>query len=237
MIVFVPIGYSTYSQSHVRNFHVVRDGVLYRSGQMTLPGLQHAQHDFGIKTVVTLRDSADPKDPDNLEEAYCKAAGITHVRIPPREWYAVKGRPPAEKGVKKFLEIMNDPSNYPVLVHCFAGIHRSGAFCAIYRMEVQHWSNAEAIEELRNSGYGNIEDEWDVLSYLEDYQPRWRHATAAQHGGSSGSEGVFRVTRHVKVRKKKRGESRMSWTGHAAEGSDASFGRAFFTSRSCGRRW
>ena len=205
MIVGVPIAYSSYNQAQLRNFHVVRDDVLYRSGQMTLAGMQQVRHDYAIKTVITLRDSADPKDPDNIEEAYCKSAGITHIRIPPREWYAVKGRPPAEKGITKFLEVMNDPSNYPVLVHCFAGIHRSGAFCAVYRMEVQHWSNAEAIEELRNSGYGNIEDEWDVLGYLEDYQPRWKRTSAtAEHDGSSpDARPVFRLTKQVKLRKKK----------------------------------
>jgi tyrosine-protein phosphatase SIW14 len=206
MIVFVPIGYATYSQSHIRNFHVVRDGVLYRSGQMSLVGLQQARHDFGIRTVITLRDSADPLDRDNLEEVYCKAAGITHVRIPPREWYAETGRPPADKGVQKFLEIMNDRSNYPVLVHCFAGIHRSGAFCAVYRMEQEHWSNGQAIEELKNSGYFNIHDEWDVLGYLEDYRPQWKPADATADNHERTARAVYRVAKYPKPRKKKKAE-------------------------------
>jgi tyrosine-protein phosphatase SIW14 len=202
MITVVPIVYSHCSQSNLRNFHAVREGMLYRSGQMTLSGLQNVKHDFGIKTVVTLREVIDPRDPDNIEETYCKSAGITHIRIPPREWYSASGKPPAEKGVKKFLEIMKDPKNYPVLVHCFAGIHRSGAFCAIYRMEVQHWSNARAIEELRDAGYGNIEDEWDVLSYLEDYLPSWKRSAARVHEETS-AQPVFRLAKHVRPRKKK----------------------------------
>jgi protein tyrosine/serine phosphatase len=69
---------------------------------------------------------------------------------------------------------MADPDNYPVLVHCFAGIHRTGAFCAIYRMEHDHLSNAEALRELKEGGYINLYDEWDVLGYLEEYKPTWR---------------------------------------------------------------
>lgn len=209
LIILVPIGYATYSQSQIRNFHVVREGVLYRSGQMSLSGLQQVVHDYRIKTVVTLRDAADPKDPppDALEETYCKAAGILHVRIPPREWWSATGRPPADKGVKKFLEIMNDPKNYPVLVHCFAGIHRSGAFCAVYRMETQHWSNAQAIAEVRGAGYGNIDEEWDVLEYLEHYRPLWQHAAGGHEDAEAGaSQPIYRVAKYPKVRKKKKAE-------------------------------
>jgi tyrosine-protein phosphatase SIW14 len=67
---------------------------------------------------------------------------------------------------------MDNPDNYPVLVHCFGGIHRTGAYCAIYRMEYEHWSNAQAIAELRAGGYKDLDDEWDLLGYLEQYRPR-----------------------------------------------------------------
>jgi protein tyrosine/serine phosphatase len=76
--------------------------------------------------------------------------------------------------VRKFREIMADPDNFPVLIHCFAGIHRSGAYCAIYRMEHDHWTNAQAIAELKAHGYDNLDDEWDILGYLEQYCPTWR---------------------------------------------------------------
>ena len=67
---------------------------------------------------------------------------------------------------------MSNPRNHPVLVHCFAGIHRSGAYCAVYRMEFEGWTNDRAIVEMRKLGYNQIDDEWDVLEYLEKYQPR-----------------------------------------------------------------
>ena len=81
---------------------------------------------------------------------------------------------PAAEGVQRFLEIMDDSANYPVLIHCFAGIHRSGAFTAIYRMEYEHWSNQQAIDETIASGYTNLEYENDILGFLTDYRPRWK---------------------------------------------------------------
>jgi protein tyrosine/serine phosphatase len=173
-LVAGPVVFFNYQQAEFRHFRVVRDGVLYRSGQMSLSGLKRVIHDHGIRTVVTLRDAiaiGDPP-PDWEEEEYCRAEDITYVRIPPRTWWAADGSIPAEKGIQQFLAVMDNPENYPVLVHCFAGIHRTGAFCAIYRMEYEGWTNAGAIAEMKACGYNTLEDEWDVLGYIEKYQPR-----------------------------------------------------------------
>jgi hypothetical protein len=176
LLVGGPWTFLHYQYHQARHFRVVRAGVLYRSGQMSLAGLKRAVHDYGIKTVVTLRDAyfyGEPP-PDLEEEDYCRAEGIAYCRITPRAWWRPDGTAPADKGVRKFLEVMDDPESFPVLIHCFAGIHRTGAFCAVYRMEYQHWSNAEAIEEMKACGYSNLDDELDLLGYVEHYRPRWR---------------------------------------------------------------
>jgi protein tyrosine/serine phosphatase len=169
---------------------VVRENVLYRCGQLTLTGLKEVIHDKGIKTVVTLRDRTGDGDgsPDLAEEEYCRAQEINYYRIPPAHWESADaGPPPVEKGVKKFRAIMADPANYPVLVHCFAGVHRTGAYCAIYRMEFEHWTNAEAIAEVKALGYSNLDEELDVLGYLEHYCPTWKDPVMAAPTGKTGS--------------------------------------------------
>ena len=54
-----PWAYHSYLQKNYRNFHTVRPGVLYRSGQLSLTGLKRVVHDEGIRTVVSLRDTFD----------------------------------------------------------------------------------------------------------------------------------------------------------------------------------
>jgi protein tyrosine/serine phosphatase len=176
ILVGGPLGYAHFRQGYSRNFRMVREGVLYRSGQLSLAGLKSAIHDYGIKTVVTLRDSlyGDAPPPDLKEEEYCKSHGITYRRISPRTWWAPVAPIPAEEGVRIFRDVMDDAANFPVLIHCYAGIHRTGAFCAVYRMEYEHWTNADAIAELRANGYRDLDDEWDLLGYLEQYRPRWQ---------------------------------------------------------------
>jgi protein tyrosine/serine phosphatase len=176
LLIGGPLAYSHYRTAAFRHFHVVEPGILYRSGQMNLDGLKRMIHDHGIKTVITLRGPAhrDQPPPDQEEEKYCRAQELNYYRFPPKRWWASDGSVPAAQGVKKFLEIMRDPANYPVLIHCFAGIHRSGAFCAVYRMEFHRWSNARAIAEVFANGYVYLDTELDLLGFLENYRPTWR---------------------------------------------------------------
>ena len=167
LLVGGPVGYAAYRKAHVRNFRVVRAGVLYRSGQLSLAGLKGIVSDRGIKTVITLRD-----DPDQAEEEFCRKRGLHYHRLPPRNWLAPDGSVPAAVNVQKFLEIMDDPAHHPVLVHCFRGVHRTGAYSAVFRMEYDGWGRDAALAEMQALGYSNLGEEQDIREYLERYQPR-----------------------------------------------------------------
>jgi tyrosine-protein phosphatase SIW14 len=177
LLVGGPLVYSRHRQTEYRNFRVVDSGRLYRSGQMSLSALQRTVDEYGIRTVISLRFAARDGDrpPDWQEEEFCKKIGIRYVRIRPREWWTDEdGRVPAQEPVDQFLKVMDDPSVYPVLIHCFAGMHRTGSYCALYRMEYQCWTNEEAMQELKSLGYKNIDKEEDVQGYLEAFEPRWK---------------------------------------------------------------
>jgi protein tyrosine/serine phosphatase len=178
LLVGGPMAYARHRHTQLRNFHVVREGVLYRSAQLSLDGLQRVIYDYRIKTVVTLRFAYRDDDlpPDLEEQEYCLKEGYNHFRLPVRPWSAPDGSVPNQSSVAKFLEIMDNPENYPVLIHCFAGKHRTGAICAIYRMEHDHWSNEQAMQEVKLIGYDNLMEEADVLGYLSNYRPAWRDA-------------------------------------------------------------
>ena len=84
------------------------------------------------------------------------------------------------KAIDAFLALMDDPDNYPVLVHCRAGLHRTGVLIAMYRMEYDGWSSFEALEELRGHGFGRMNsyapNEY-IWQYVIAYQPRDRNRT------------------------------------------------------------
>lgn len=175
----VPLLYSAHQQTSRRNFHVVEDGVLYRSGQLSRPVFERVVREYGIKTVITLRTTRDLSRPfpDEWEREVCAARGIRHVRIVPLVWSPDEhGDVPADRNVETFLGLVRDPANHPVLVHCFAGIHRTGTMCALYRLEIDRWGAGDAVREMEACGFDADENDGTraISAYLKNYKPRWK---------------------------------------------------------------
>jgi protein tyrosine/serine phosphatase len=175
LLVAVPYAYHLEQRSRSRNFRVVTPDVLYRCGQLNQAGLDKVVHDYGFRTIITFRDhdGIDEKY-STWEEEYCRNKGIVFVRIPIRNWYAFEGPPPAEETVQEFIDVISDSKKFPrpILMHCYAGVHRTGALAAIYRMEFERWTNEEAIHEMERQGY--TDRHIDIQWFLENYQPTWR---------------------------------------------------------------
>jgi protein tyrosine/serine phosphatase len=123
----------------VPNLHKVSDG-LYRSAQPTDKGMANLR-DLGIETVVNLRSMHS--DRDEIGET-----GLAYEHIYMKAWH------PEEEDVVRFLQIVTNPKRQPVLVHCQHGADRTGTMCALYRILVQGWTKEDAIEEMREGGYG-----------------------------------------------------------------------------------
>jgi tyrosine-protein phosphatase SIW14 len=169
---------------HAKRFREVDPGKLYRSGQMTAAGFRETIERYNIKTVVNLQD----EDPDPLlrehwlgkgtvhESALCQQLGVRYVLLTPDivpPGHTLDKEPPV---VQQWLDLLK-PENYPILLHCKAGLHRTGRLTAIYRMEHHRWSAGEALREMRANGYGLVassESDTYVVQYLQNYKPRWK---------------------------------------------------------------
>jgi protein tyrosine phosphatase (PTP) superfamily phosphohydrolase (DUF442 family) len=123
----------------VPNLHLVSTN-LYRSAQPTAQGMQSMQAK-GVKTVINLRSFHS--DRDELEGT---KLGYEHIYM--KAWH------PERKETIRFLKIVTDPKQAPVLVHCLHGADRTGTMCALYRVAVQGWSKDEAIREMKQGGFG-----------------------------------------------------------------------------------
>lgn len=161
--------YAVLGPPRLRNFGVVRDGVLYRSGQLTPAGFERALTECRCRTVVSLRPVRDAgSNADTWEEDVCRARGVRHVRVTPRDETGEAG---LDRMAEAFLAVLDDPANHPVLVHCLAGRDRTGAMCAVFRMEYDRWPAERAAAEMEEFGFDPDKDaaakayERYVLSY------------------------------------------------------------------------
>ena len=103
---------------------------------------------MGVRSVINLRTR-------HGEREAVEAAGMRYVKIPMSFWRNVD---PAV--VRLALSVMTDPANQPVFVHCSRGVDRTGVVAAVYRMEVDGWSKAEAEAEMDAFGFHEI---WSQL--------------------------------------------------------------------------
>jgi len=111
---------------------------------------------MGVRTVINLRTS-------HGERKAVEAAGMQYVEIPMN---VLKNVDPA--AVRKALSVMTDPANQPVFVHCSRGKDRTGVVAAVYRMEVNGWSEAEAEAEMEAFGFHEV---WFQLKKFVRQQP------------------------------------------------------------------
>ncbi len=191
-IVAVPAVHYRANLETSKRFHVVTAGRFYRCGQLDADGLKEVIRLHGIKTVINLQHEApDPSLPKNfyqskiriLESEVCRDAGADFKLLTfepfPRE--LPEGQRPVV--VDNYLKMLDDPEIYPVLIHCAAGLHRTGELTAIYRMEYEGWSKSLAVREMRSAGFGDYActsaDDM-VYNMVDKFEPGIRKAKAGE---------------------------------------------------------
>jgi tyrosine-protein phosphatase SIW14 len=164
LVLVVPVVYYRASYTHSKRLREIAPGVIYRSGQLTASGFTEAVRRQGIRTFINLQDEyPDPDLPWHYfgggtiaESELCRRLNVRYVWMPPD--IISRRKVPAERpaAIDRFLGILDDPANHPVLIHCRAGLHRTGVMAAVYRMEYEGYSPAEALRDARANGFGDF---------------------------------------------------------------------------------
>ncbi len=147
----------------------------YRGAQPNAAEFMELQR-LGIKTVIDLQEDGNSREP-----AWVRAAGLQYFNIP-----LSSRRPATDAQTDHFLELVNDPHNWPVFVHCAGGRHRTGEMTAIYRITRDSWSADQAYQEMKQydfysiGGHGPLKDY--VFAYYGKYLSAQSSAASARPG-------------------------------------------------------
>lgn len=148
VVLLILLGMSVYGtktrKDDLPNFSKVNEN-LYRGGQPSSEGIKQLAG-MGIKTVINFRDSDDKM---RREKQLVEENGMKFFNPHLSNWFK-----PKDKDIDAIMEMIRDPENQPVFVHCKRGADRTGTVVAVYRMKYDGWDDKQANLEAKKFGIG-----------------------------------------------------------------------------------
>jgi len=152
IIIFVAIvavaagAYKIYDVYFNYRFMEISENKVYKSGVIPPDKIDDYVKKYNIKSIVDLRGPVTKDKINNPEswtsinaekQAASKIPGLNYYNIPSEQV-------PKKDNLDKFYKVMDNPENYPVLIHCYHGIGRAQVYSAVYRIEYEDYSNEDA---------------------------------------------------------------------------------------------
>lgn len=174
-IILIGVGKYVYDMNINHNFETITEGKVYKSGVIPPDELESYIKEYKIKSVVDLRfpgtgdDVNNPEIPVELtaeKEAIAKIKGVNYFNNG-------SDQVPVQKNLDTYFKIMDNPDNYPVLIHCYHGIGRAELYSALYRIEYENWTNEDARMGVRTLvKWSSFDDGKPKGEYLKAYKSR-----------------------------------------------------------------
>ena len=167
VVGIIAIGYAVDRHKTLYHFMTVDPGKLFRSGTLSLRGLEKVYSMTGFKTIINLRSEAERHEGSwySREKEFAGEKGIHFLDLP-----MLPDTPPSPDQVRQFLNVVSDPERLPALVHCQIGIIRTGMMVAVYKVAVLKENNRKVLEELPMFGR-TLEERPEVKEFVLNFTP------------------------------------------------------------------
>lgn len=131
-----------------KNFGVVDEGKVYRSGKLTPAALHRVVREHSIRTIIDLGTWEPGSDADRREQQTAEALGVERYR------FTLVGDGTGNPNhYLNTLRLLTDPGMQPVLVHCGAGAERTGITVMLYRAVTRGTPLEQGYEEAQRYGH------------------------------------------------------------------------------------
>lgn len=136
------------------------NNVIWRSGQPSAEGYKLLASQ-GLKTVINFRIEF-PQDKNRIPD------GVNYVYIP-----IINDRAPTEAQAKLLMDTVTNPANWPVLIHCTAGVGRTGTMAALIRHSLDGWNHDALIQEIGNFWKFDSKGKIPMKSCQQEFIQKW----------------------------------------------------------------
>jgi protein tyrosine/serine phosphatase len=89
-----------------------------------------------------------PSKPVEAEKKRAEELGVKFVSFP-----MDVNKTPTDDEIESILNVMEDPANQPLLIHCFHGEDRTGLLVGLYRFYQDKWTPEAAYQEMLKMGF------------------------------------------------------------------------------------
>jgi len=129
---------------HIKNFHTIELDVLYTSGQPRGMDYTRLLYKYHIGTIVNVRSASEHRERNwyNEEVTWVRNNGVNYVELPIQKANYL----PDKQTQDKFLAVMADKVNLPVLLHDSNGRKRVSILAAVWAVKAKGYTVADAIE-------------------------------------------------------------------------------------------
>jgi len=124
---------------------------------------------MGVHTVLDLRGTGGRS---SREAEEVKNLGMQYVNIPLDGYQA-----PTAGQVTKIFALLGDPGAGKIFVHCRRGADRTGTVLAMYRIQHDHWTNQQALDEAKSMKMASSERL--MRKFVLDFRPPAEPAASA----------------------------------------------------------
>jgi len=124
------------------NYHVVREGEVYRAGQLSAEQLQGYIEQDGIRSIINLQGPEEDEQWYRDELKLARQHNITHTN------FKLSARKElSDKQLRELVRLMKEQPK-PLLIHCLGGADRTSLASALYLYAVEGVPPEKAADQL-----------------------------------------------------------------------------------------
>ena len=166
MVVAGSASWLVYQHHRYKHFAVHEPGMVYRSAWLDADVFTELIEEHQIRTVVNLCDPGEMgAERWSRQRQAVEGAGARLVTISMPMTVSL-----TDREIGQHLEILQDPDNYPLLVHCQHGVTRTAKFLAMYDIAFRNKTAGNSLAE--QPKFGRDDHNVHVRAFAREFEKR-----------------------------------------------------------------